>query len=317
MKKQTTIILRLEEDICCDYVQAYPPRTGLNAGEMTPARKDLAARFGFDEYITPKALPPADPESTCPSCDIQKLAERIERIAARCGATVSRTSPLRWVIRRTAPVPRPQYEFPKGSFSGCNQTKWGATDFYGQDRATILAAMRSGLDFETPWLSCKKEILSTRISRKGVKTTVKVSVSDDFDTPGMGEASRRIVAHSRISDESILRALEKLGDEAHDKAERDRKCNQDYIGYSVGPDEKPYPWVLTYLVNGGGCNTPSGDNYHWWGWQEVETDEETDEPAPHPPEERIPVDVADKLAEMMEQGISPAVYAGFRATAWK
>jgi hypothetical protein len=217
--------------------------------------------------------------------------------------------------RMEAPA-RPVYEFPQGSFSGCNQTKWGPTDFYDQDRATVLAALRSGLDFETPWLSCKKEILSSQISRSKGKVTVQVSVSDDFDTPGMGDASARIMTHSKVSDDSILMTLEKLGAKAHDLAADDQKSNADYVGYSVGPDTEPRSWVLTYLVNAGGMDTPSGDNYHWWGWQEVETDED-DNPAPRPPEEEIPADVADKLVEMMEKGISPAVYGGFRATAWK
>jgi hypothetical protein len=206
--------------------------------------------------------------------------------------------------------PRPDYVFPQGVFSG-DSTRWGATDFYDQVKTALVAAMRSGLDFETPWMSCNKECISTQVSRTKGKTTVRVSVSDDFDTPGMGEASAHVMHHSKVSDERIVCRLQELGDAAHQDAEDDRKGNADYVGYSVGPDEKPYTWVLTYLVNAGGEDTPSGDYYFWWGWQDVEDDEE-----PRPPEDQIPAEVADKLAEMMEEGISPAVYGGFRATRW-
>lgn len=312
--KTTTIHLRLVEDIIGDYAEVSAPRSGVNAGIFTPTRQALAERFGFDRSRSPKPIPAAEEGGT--SCDLQKLAERIERIAERNGATVKHPSPTHWIVSRKETPIRSVYEFPTGSFAGCDQTKWGPTDFYDEVKAAILAALRSGLDFETPWLSCKKEILSSQISRSKGKVTVQVSVSDDFDTSGMGDASARIQTHARVSDETILRSLENLGAKAHTLADSDRSDNADYVGYSVGPDEKPYPWVMTYLVNCGGHDTPSGDNYHWWGWQEVETDDD-DNPEPRPSEDQIPADVADKLAEMMENGISPAVYGGFRATAWK
>jgi hypothetical protein len=84
-----------------------------------------------------------------------------------------------------------------------------------------------------PWLSCKKEILSSRISRTKGITSVEVSVSDDFDTPGTGVAEGRIATHDRVSDDSILRALEKLGADAHGEAESDQKSNRCYCGYQA------------------------------------------------------------------------------------
>jgi hypothetical protein len=259
-------------------------------------------------------LPAAEPGSGNPSADLAELAERIERIAARRNAKVIRKSPLHWIVSRRDTPPRDTYEFPAGSFSGCDQTKWGPTDFYPEVRAALLEAIRSGLDFETPWMSCKKEILSSRVARSKGILTVWVSVSDDFDTPGRGEASGRILAGS--TDEQISRKLNALGNAAHDRADNDRKSNQVFVGYSVGPDAHPYPWCHTYLVSVSGLDYPPGDNYHWWGWQEVDTDDEGN-PNPVGTPEGIPADVAAKLAEMMEDLVSPAVYGGFRATAWK
>jgi len=316
MKTTTaTIHLHLIEEIDRDYVEASAPRGGRNSGTFTPARQALAECFGFDKSRTPESIPAAD-GGDCGSCDLAKLDQRIHDIAARHMATVERIKPLHWVVTRTTPEPCATYEFPAGTFSGCDQTKWGPTDFYEGTREGILAALRSGLDFETPWLSCKKEILSSRITRSKGITTVEVSVSDDFDTPGMGAASARIPVHAKVSDDSILRSVEKLGAKAHEESDNDRHTNADYVGYSVGPNKKPYPWVMTYLVNVGGCDTPSGDNYHWWGWQEVETDED-DNPNPLPEPDKIPAEVAEHLAKGMEQLKPVVIYKGYRATAWK
>jgi hypothetical protein len=98
-------------------------------------------------------------------------------------------APLTFRITRKTPETRGTYEFPGNAFSGMDQTKWGPVDFYDDSRESIRLAFVSGDDFETPWMGCKKEILSSRITREGNKVTVEVSVSDDFDTEGTGEGS--------------------------------------------------------------------------------------------------------------------------------
>ena len=68
-------------------------------------------------------------------------------------------------------------------------------------------------------------------------------------------------------------------------AEQTRDENQDYEGFRVGREGR---WEETYLVNiGWGENlSPSGDNYHWWGWQHDGEDE--GQGIPHPD---IPVEI--------------------------
>jgi hypothetical protein len=275
---------------------------------MTPARVQLARVFGFkDDHLTPVRLPAR--------ADLEQLTERIERIAGRNDASISRVNKNTWKVTQRTQGERKQYAFLPGTFSG-DSTRWGPTDFYAPVQEQIIAAIQSGHDFETPWMSCKKEIISTQIlrTRKG-KVTVTVSVSDDFDTPGEGEATGRITKN--LNHETILRKLEKLGAEAHASAEADRKVNANYKGYSVGPDKKPYPWVLTYLVNVAGDDAPSGDNYHHWGWQDVEYDED-DNPEEYPSEDQIPRDVAIYLAKKMDETMADVIrYKGYRATAWK
>jgi hypothetical protein len=212
----------------------------------------------------------------------------------------------------TEDVPEDEmFQFPEGTFSG-DMTKWGPTDFYTNVEEQIVAAFRSGKCWETPWGGCRKEILSSQFSFDGKTLTAQVSVSDDFDTEGMGEAS--FVPSQSMTDDEFLAALEKAGSEAHEGACDVQKDNRCYCGYSVGKmDGKKVPWQFTYLVNVSGFDTPAGDNYHRFGWQEVETEDDQDMDAC--PEE-IPAAVAKQLQKGMEQ-MRPLVRCkGWGAKIW-
>jgi hypothetical protein len=298
---QTTIILHLEEHIDTDYVNALAPMRGT----MTPARVQLAKAFGFDEHLTPKDLHKR--------ADLVELAERIHRIAERNDAVSEQVSKTTWKIVQRTTKPRASFEFPADTFTG-DSTKWGSTDFYAPVQEQMVAAIRSGLDFETPWMSCKKEILSSKVSRTRGTVTVEVNVWDDFDTQGTGTASGRMTKN--LSRDAILRRLSKLGCEAQDEADRDRKSNQDYAGYTIRNTQDPSVYALTYIANVCGDDTPSGDYYSHCGWQDVEYDE-NDNPAEFPSEDRIPRDVAMHLAKEMNELKGEIEYKGFIATPWR
>ena len=226
----------------------------------------------------------------------------------------------------------PEYGFewkaiePRGKFDlvipGLDGTHRGPADFYDDVRKLIAAAFASGLDWETRWMGCKHEILSSQFIRVGNTVFVTVSVSDDFDTNGTGEAS--FIIEDGDTEEIFFDKLEKAADDAHEAANADRKDNEPYIGFSVGltpPDaDKRAPWTWTYLFNCGGHDVPPGDNYYRWGWQEVP--EDTDE-MQHATPEDMPEDVADKLEDLINQFICGEIkaeqmeYAGYRVTPWR
>lgn len=301
----TTIYLHLEETSGNDVVFARPPKHC----PMTPAREALSRIF-IETYPLGTDISPADSSKDFGPCDLGRLHHRVVAIAERNFCQVWRVSKTVWKITQNQKT-RQSFAFPEKAFSGYDQTKWGPTDFYDDTRNHLLNAMRSGLDFETPWMSCKKEILSSKITKAGGITTVAVSVSDDFDTSGMGEASKRIRVKG-FDDEQVIAQLEQLGSKAWQLAESEIKSNATYVGWSVGPDDGSNGWVNTYLVNVAGMDSPSGDNYHRWGWQEAEDGEDL------PPAEDIPNDIARELAEKIESAEgSPIIHRGFRATLWK
>lgn len=204
------------------------------------------------------------------------------------------------------------YQFPEDTFRSYDQTKWGPTDFYDSTRESMVQAFASGLDFETPWLRCKKEILSSQITRSKGIVTVSVSVSDDFDTNGSGESSFRVT--KATTQERFFDLLEKAGDAAWKAADEDREGNQSYLGYSVGPVDIDgnFSWVCTYIVNVMGFDVPPGDNYHKWGWQEVEDDED-----PEATPEEMPKEVAIELERLINEDFPQVVELnGFRAKQW-
>lgn len=213
---------------------------------------------------------------------------------------------------------------PRGTFeihvSG-DGTKWGPSDFYDDVRKLIADAFASGLDWETRWLSCKHESLSSRFIRTGSTLTVEVSVSDVMDTNGRGESTFTI--EDGDTEKVFFTNLDTAADEAHNKAITNQKENSPYIGFSIGliPDnaDSPVLWEWTYLFNRGGHAVPPGDNYYRWGWQEVP--EGTDALYYAHPED-MPEEVADKLEGLIDKFIGRMIkadqmeYAGYRVTPW-
>jgi len=140
---------------------------------------------------------------------------------------------------------------------GRDGSHWGLTDWYDEQEAALVAALKGRKDFDTGWYSSKKEIASARITRRKGKVVVEASVSDDFDTDGRGE--REVT--SPVTLDSIREAIDKAWDDANDN----RKANQGYRGYSL--HNKKGNWIDTYLVSVDGADFPSGDNYYHWGWE--------------------------------------------------
>ena len=297
--KQTTIYLTIEENIDAFVVFAKAP-----GDKWNDDRRALAAELGIKDVslgIDTHTL------------DLDDVVDRIKHVAEKRGAiAVEKSKTFFRVTRKVEPVVAP-YEFPEGSF-GYDSTKWGPTDFYDNTREALAAAFKSGLDFETPWMSCKKEILSSQITRTGNVVSIEVSVSDDFDTNGTGESSFKVNRATTV--DRFFEKLETAGGEAHGAADDNRKDNQVYCGYSVGkvrPDGKN-DWKFTYLVSTGGFDVPPGDNYFRWGWQEVDDKVEDFDIDAHP--EEIPPGIAKLLAEGM-QNFETTVRAGdWQATVW-
>lgn len=189
----------------------------------------------------------------------------------------------------------------------------GLGDWYPEIEEGIQAALNQGPEHEwtTGWYASKKEIASARITNADGGMKIEVSVSDDFDTPGLGE---RVIEHT--TDLETIRAAIY---EAWDDAEGDQKDNRLYVAYSVLTEVEhtvsrwyipglPYwlgslilrvlpflrnrkvrsqGWVETYLkptyeACDFGYDQPPGDNYHQWGFQD---------------EYDIPEDVKEQLEE--------------------
>ena len=138
----------------------------------------------------------------------------------------------------------------------------GLTDWYSEKEAALKAALESGQPFDTGWYASKKEIASARIwTLDGLVLMVEVSVSDDFDTNGMGYKERPLPC----SMEDIATAVSQAWDEAIE----DREGNANYLGYSICKHsrDKRVSWVESFLVCLDGSDEPGGDYYHKWGWQ--------------------------------------------------
>jgi len=165
-------------------------------------------------------------------------------------------------------------EFTKGDGS-----HWGLSDWYKEAEKELVETISAQEPFDTDWYSSKKEIASARIwSTDGKTINVAVSVTDDFDTIGKAE---------RVTDWSIEKIRWALED-AWQEAERDREANEEYVGFKlVKHSNESSSWIETYLVNigWGESLSPSGDYYHWWGWQHDEN--EKGEGIPYP---KIPID---------------------------
>ena len=150
----------------------------------------------------------------------------------------------------------------------------GLSDWYPENEAALRAVLAAPEPFDTGWYASKKEIAAARIySEDGIKIKVEVSVSDDFDTEGLGYSSTDRWNLDDVSNEVSA---------AWTKAEQDQEDNQPFEGFSVGRDGA---WEETLILPAGWDENlqPPGDNYHWWGWQSDEAEEGVGVPNPEIP----------------------------------
>lgn len=138
---------------------------------------------------------------------------------------------------------------------------WGITDWYPEIEGAIQAALNRSkrqpdYRWTTGWYSSKKEIVSARIDCHDGNLYAQVSVSDDFDTVGLGEGVMRLTTN--------LDALRDLLHAAWEDAESNQRDNRMYRGWSV---YKNYRCVDYYIENTHGLDAPTGDNYHEFGFQ--------------------------------------------------
>lgn len=139
---------------------------------------------------------------------------------------------------------------------GGNGAHCGLTDRYSSNEAALVAALAAHEPFDTGWYSSKKEIASARIySEDGAEIQVEVSVSDDFDTEGLGYVT--------VTDWTVA-AVDTAIDTAWDQAGENQADNACYAGFSVMHGRQ---CVDYYLVSNGEYEVPPGDCYRWWGWQ--------------------------------------------------
>ncbi len=137
----------------------------------------------------------------------------------------------------------------------------GLTDWYERLEAQIVAALKKGPKYEwtTGWYASKKEIASAKLTATEGYIAVEVSVSDDFDTEGLGDC---VIPFTKDL-EAIRAAIHK----AWTQAEENQKDNRVYEGFKI---LKKGQWVETYIApvgDGHALDSPPGDNYHEWGFQ--------------------------------------------------
>ena len=158
------------------------------------------------------------------------------------------------------------YQF-TDKFNRGDLTHRGAGDFYEAKEKELLAAISSRKPFDTGWGGCKHEILSSQIVCDGEGGfSCSVSVSDDFNTEGMGTVDLSCDGESA---EKTLEAIQQALYEAHSLACEDQGKNVTYRGFSIHNEKGS--WVETYIQPWNGSeymDRPSGDNYDKWGFQE-------------------------------------------------
>jgi len=155
------------------------------------------------------------------------------------------------------------------SFAHGDGAKWGISDFYEEKERALRAALAGGRDFSTGWYSSKKEIASGCVSRFGGLIRCEASVSNDFDTEGSGSVNVVVgrKGPARLFDE-IVAGL----DRALELASADQKGNETVALWSV--HDRKGRWIESYLApcgfapDFGAEESPPGDYYHKWGWQD-------------------------------------------------
>lgn len=138
----------------------------------------------------------------------------------------------------------------------------GLGDWYKEIEIGIQEALDKGTGhaWTTDWYSSKKEIASAKITHCDGEITIDVSVSDDFDTPGMGELS---IPHT-TDIEKVREAIY----EAWQGAEDNQKDNRLYVGFSIHNNKGAWIETLIQPMGDGHClDEPPGDCYHQWGIQ--------------------------------------------------
>lgn len=208
----------------------------------------------------------------------------------------------------------------------CDGAHCGLADWYSDIEQGIVQALNQGPEFEwtTGWYSSKKEIANCCIANAQDGITIKVSVSDDFDTVGKSE---KVIQHTTDLD-VIRRTIYEVWDEASS----DQEDNREYVGYSIfteiethsmyiggvpqGKPVKTQGWVETYLKPnpnksnddfyfGFECELdgPPGDCYEDWGFQN---------------EYEIPDDIKTQLAQWAESNEDGEFsIGGFTIKPWK
>lgn len=137
----------------------------------------------------------------------------------------------------------------------------GLADWYPEIEKGIQDALNKGPrhNWSTGWYASKKEIASAKIDHENGTISIEVSVSDDLDTEGRGEA---IIPHT-----TDLEALRRAIHEAWDNAESNQKDNRVYCGFAILKDGRWVETLLLPLGDGHHYSEPPGDNYHKWGFQ--------------------------------------------------
>lgn len=155
---------------------------------------------------------------------------------------------------------------------------WGTFDFYPEFAALLRRAVASGTHFDTGWVGVKKAPMNFRIRWTPTPTPMapgtatarcQVSVSDDFDTSGLGEQQLRLTG---ASPDAVLEALQEALVAAAAAGVAERVAAEAYAGFSVGvvaPDGREDPWVYTLLLpRDGDFATPPGGAYAARGWDD-------------------------------------------------
>jgi hypothetical protein len=176
----------------------------------------------------------------------------------------------------------------------------GLSDWYDEVEQGLQQALDlgPGLQWTTGWYSSKKAIASGRIDCMGKVLVAKASVSDDFDTPGIG-----VYEMAHTTDLEEVRTAINI---AWDRAEADQKDNQNYRGFSV--HDGTGAWIETVIIPfsaGHHLDEPPGDCYHQWG--------------PQGESDSIPADTLSALVEWASdsENEGPKTINGFTIKPWE
>jgi hypothetical protein len=162
----------------------------------------------------------------------------------------------------------------------------GLTDLYPEREKALRKAILAWRPFTTGWWASKKEIASARIEFEDDAFTISVSIYNDFDTEGDGQV---VIPMKKNNDIDAIRELIDGGIyDAWELAQDNQKDNEMQTMYVIGEETKGkrVNWLDTYLVNSHGLESPTGDCYPEFGWQDGS---------------KIPAKVKKVLAKGMEE----------------